>query len=177
MDSKLRELERAVVSGGGEDPEARERWLREKMRSRNYYPLTFSFHKMVTGFRQGIASGREFNGYDHSSRLHFSGLEWRDCGPTLPVGGILRSVGVSVNYPGECDYTIEVCNVTTKGPGSDWKTIFAKSVLGAGVKASVDRKFYVEIPGAVPLGVRIGGDQSSTFSAICVTLEIWIPGS
>ena len=78
MDSKLRELERAVASGGG--VEATERLLREKMRSRNYYPLTFSFHRMITTFRKGVISGRAFDGYRHSTRLQFPGVGWANCG-------------------------------------------------------------------------------------------------
>ena len=175
MDTKLRELERRAASG---DPEAEKRFLMEKLRSGNYYPVLLRFYEARSGLAELVTCGRMFDGYDHSARLKTPGLgETRNCGPMIPVDGILRSVSVSVNYVGMCNYTIEICDVNTLGPGFDWNKVLAKSIFSSGVKVEVNRDIYARIPGGTPLGVRIGGDQSSTFSAICVTLEIWIPGS
>lgn len=167
MDTKLRELERRAAGG---DAEAEKRFLMEKLRTGNYYPVLLQFYMGMLGRHSPVTKGRMFDGYDHSTHLRPAGGSF-DCGPLLPVDGILRSVSASVDVDSDCQYTVETVNI--KG---GWNKILAKSkVLGAGVKASVNRELYARIPGGVPLGVRMGGDQRSTFSAINVTLEIWIP--
>lgn len=176
MDKRLRELERAVASG---DADAKKRLWQERMRLGSYYPVMFTFLKEKRGYGDSVTNGRIFDGYNHSAYLHTAGLLLGSCGPILPVDGILRSISVSVNRPAGCNYIIEVGS-------ADWDAgqaalpgqgkIYSKALLKAGYAASTDRELYDDIPALTALGVRIGGDQSSTFSAICVNLEIWIPG-
>lgn len=46
MDTKLRELERAALGG---DAEAKKRFLTEKLRAGNYYPVMFTFDDLGGG--------------------------------------------------------------------------------------------------------------------------------
>lgn len=174
MDAKIRELERAVASGEG--LEAKKRLWKERMRLGSYHPVMFQFLKEKRGYGDEITSGRMFEGYDHSAYLHPAGLLILDnCGPILPVDGVLRSISVSVNRPAGCDYTIEVGGSGGAPNANKWDAMYSKCVLSKLCGAATNRELYDDIPALTPLRVRIGGDQRSTFSAICVNLEIWIP--
>lgn len=113
-------------------------------------------------------------------------------GPVLSVDGILRGMSISVDMAADAAYQVEVW-APGRGwagwsPGDDNDEIRGTLPLPAGIKAAGRRDLLVEVPRLLPMGVRVKRDealsnlgpgaegQRSTFSAICVTLEIWIPG-
>ena len=170
MDKKLRDLERRVAGG---DSGAKKQLLRERMRIDHYHPVMFTFGSLG----DPIYGSRWLTGCGLSS-------EHLMIGPVLPATGILRGMSVLVGRAVSVPYTVET-----------WITdqVQATLAIPTEIKAAGRRDLLIEVPRLVPIGVRVVRDeimdverfravytetdaQRSTFSAIYVNLEIWIPG-
>jgi hypothetical protein len=171
MDTKLRELERKAASG---DPEAKERFIREKMRAFGSSPIMLQF-----GCGQGVPTSG-------SRWLRSAGAvpSWGE--PVLASDSILRGITISVDEADEISYYR--VDVGTQGINQNPEQSRGSLILEAWETAAGCRDLYVEITALTPIGVKVSrvgaeavGDRDdfsrgrrSTFSAISVTLEIWI---
>lgn len=176
MDSRLRTLEREAGCG---DTEAEKRLWVERLRVGKAKVVNIALSKetgrggwgSAVSDRSVIADiyyGHLYN-WDDGGKVHDF-----QSGPALPNNGILRSLGIVTDKRGSCGYAVDVYRDCKRGISVRACDVVHSEKYKAGVYGETFSDLWVPWERDVSIGVRMVGDQRSTFSAVTVYLEFWV---